>query len=309
MNVFESLYEARSHGGIQALALGFFDGLHLGHQRVIKNAALDQPPESSCVLTFRVHPQSVLFPEKAPPLLMGLPHKLKALEEAGVHNVLALPFDERTIHTPAEDFLEALETSFPGLKRIAVGPNWRFGYKRLGDIPLLRQWCDTRRNKIELLLAEPARHAGAIISSSRIRASVLNGNLAEASEMLGRPYGLFGTVTRGKGLGKQLGFPTLNLETQDQCFPPSGVYFGVVQLQPSENLPAAINIGIKPTIGSGGPPQAEAHILDFNANLYGKSVLVCPLQFQRAEKKFDSLDALKLQVQQDLAAARAWVCR
>ena len=284
--------------------MGFFDGVHLGHLRVIANSMDRQPSDQCCVLTFKVHPQSVLFPQQAPLLLTGLPHKLKTLAESGVQNVLTLPFDRNTMLTSAEDFLQNLHLAFPQLARVSVGPNWRFGHKRRGDIPMLLEWC--RHHGIDALVTEPADHSGTIISSSRIREDVRAGLLANVSEMLGRPYGLYGMVVKGRQFGRTLGFPTLNLETEDQCLPPFGVYTGFVEMDTGSRMPAAINIGLRPTVTDEKTAVIEAHIMDFFTDLYGRFVKVIVCRFLRPEKKFVSTDDLRQQLEKDVAATRAW---
>ena len=304
MNVFQSLSEAHSHGNIHSLALGFFDGVHLGHQRVISNSMAGFDSNRCCVLTFKSHPQSVLFPDQAPPLLTGLPHKLKVLADYGVRNVLTLPFDRQTMQISAENFLKNLRDALPGLMRVSVGPNWRFGHKRRGTIAMLLEWA--RECRIETALTEPASHQDSIISSSRIREQVRAGNMTGACAMLGRPFSLYGEVAQGRQLGRSLGFPTLNLQTKDQCLPPHGVYTGLVEFANSIKRPAAINIGLRPTVENSPVTVIEAHILDFTESIYGQSVAILPLNFLRKEKKFPSTDALQSQLSKDVMAARAW---
>ncbi|MDR2463648.1 MAG: bifunctional riboflavin kinase/FAD synthetase [Verrucomicrobiales bacterium] len=291
MNLCRSFAEAADRD-IHALALGFFDGLHRGHQHVIANADHDS------VLTFEPHPQAFLFPDQAPLLLTGLPHKLHDLAALGVRHAVLLPFDRQMARTTAEKFLQQLGDACPKLQRIAVGANWRFGHHRAGSLPLLRRWCAARR--ITLRADACVTHHGTPISSSRIRELILSGQLSTASELLGKPYSLFGTIVSGRQLGRQLGFPTANLDTLDQCLPPRGVYFGTVTIS-NRPYPAAINIGNQPTLA----PQrttVEAHLLNFSGDLYGVTVSVHPKQFWRAEQKFSSLSALQTQIAQDLIA-------
>ena len=300
MNVFRSLAEARENGQIRTLALGFFDGVHRGHQRVINAAISGEFSVSGCVLTFQQHPQSVVNPARAPKLLTGWPHKLQDLAELGANNVLALPFDRQMALTTAEQFLLDLEQAFPQLKKISAGVNWRFGHNRSGDIAMLQAWC--ARQGIELAVSGFVEHHGLPINSSRIRDCVANGELAGAEELLGKPWSLFGTVVKGRQLGRQLSFPTANLATEDQCLPPLGVYFGEVIVS-GEIHPAAINIGIKPSVGQDSTePSVEAHLLNFNRDIYGAQIHVRPRQFHRLEQKFASLGALEEQLHKDIAA-------
>ncbi|MDR1191453.1 MAG: riboflavin biosynthesis protein RibF [Verrucomicrobiales bacterium] len=292
MKLYRSFAEAAG-ADLHALALGFFDGVHRGHQRVIADAAHDG------VLTFDPHPRAFLFPDQAPLLLTGLPHKLHDLAALGVRHVVLLPFDARMALTTAEEFLRELERALPRLRRVAVGPNWRFGHNRAGDIPLLRHWCDARG--LALTVGEFVTRGGVTVSSSRVRALIAGGRLAEAAELLGKPYSLHGVIVSGRQLGRQLGFPTANLATFDQCLPPRGVYFGEVNVS-GNCYPAAINIGVKPTLGAPPVVTVEAHLLNFSGDLYGATVSMSPRRFHRAEQAFPSLSALREQLGRDVAA-------
>jgi len=301
MHVFRSFAEA-ANSEIRSLALGFFDGIHRGHQQVISNALSGGFAASGGVLTFEPHPQAVLFPDKAPQLLTGLPHKLHDLEQLGVNNIVLLPFNNHMAQTSAGQFLQELGNNFPKLQRISVGANWRFGHNRQGDISMLQDWCSSR--SITLIANDSVEYQGRPISSSRIRHLVVSGELVAASELLGKPYSLFGTVVHGNQLGRQIGVPTANLATGDQCLPPHGVYFGNVLLD-GESHPAAINIGFKPSVDTKIPALTiESHLLDFNRDIYGLTISVCPQKLWRQEQKFASLDILKAQLQRDIAAAR-----
>jgi riboflavin kinase/FMN adenylyltransferase len=301
MNVFRSFAEAASND-IRSLALGFFDGIHRGHQQVIGNALADGFAMSGGVLTFEPHPQAVLFPDKAPRLLTGLPHKLHDLGQLGVNNIVLLPFDSQMALTSAGQFLQELGNNFPKLQRISVGANWRFGHNRQGDVAMLRDWCSSRQ--ITLMATDFVEYHGQPVSSSRIRQFVVSGQLATASDLLGKPYSLFGTVVRGNQLGRQIGFPTANLATKDQCLPPQGVYFGRVIID-DKPCPAAINIGYKPSVDSKvATLTIESHLLDFNRDIYGLTISVCPQKFWRAEQNFPSLQQLKEQLECDIAAAK-----
>jgi riboflavin kinase / FMN adenylyltransferase len=304
MHIYHSFAEA-ANSDIQSLALGFFDGIHRGHQQVIANALDHDFAMSGGVLTFQTHPQSVISPANAPKLLTGLPHKLHDLKLLGVQHVLALPFNAEVAQISAEQFLQEFAAACPKLKRISIGKNWRFGHNRLGTITLLQEWCRTRC--IQLIVNGFVQYQHEPISSSRIRNLVVNGHLMEASKLLGKPYTLFGTVAKGRQLGRELGFPTINLATLDQCLPPNGVYFGTVVVS-GHTHPAAINIGFKPSIESNVPKiSIEAHLLNFQGDLYDATVTIHPQKFWRSEQKFPSLAELKNQLTQDIAAARAFL--
>ena len=299
MTVLDSLASAPSGKSIRHLALGFFDGLHLGHRRVILGGEKPHDPARTAVLTFRDHPLSVLHPEKHPALITGLPHKLRILERWQIGSVVALPFDATRSRQDPKDFLRELAAVFPSLQTVSVGPNWRFGKNRSGDVALLGRWCEER--KILLDNPEPVLFAGERISSSRIRASITAGQLADSAEMLGRPFTLFGTVGTGAGRGAGLGFATANLKTQDECLPPDGVYAGRAYLKDRKNFPAAINLGAQPTFG-GRDRHLEAHLIGFTGTLSGQNMDLEFSKFLRPIQKFDSAQALTAQIQKDVAA-------
>jgi riboflavin kinase/FMN adenylyltransferase len=282
---------------IRHLALGFFDGLHLGHRRVILGGEKPHVPASTAVLTFRDHPLSVLHPEKHPLLITGLPHKLRILERWGIGMTVALPFDAARSRQKPEDFLGELAAAFPWLQTISVGPNWRFGKNRSGDVALLAGWSTER--KILLDNPEPVLFGGERISSSRIRAAITSGQLGDTAEMLGRPFTLFGTVGQGAGRGAGLGFATANLQTEDECLPPEGVYAGRAQLAGGKIFPAAINLGPQPTFG-GRENHPEAHLIGYHGNLYGQILDLEFSKFLRPVQKFASGESLKSQVEKDI---------
>ena len=303
LGTYTSLEAAGGAVAIQSLAMGFFDGLHLGHQAVLESARRGIDNNCWAVLTFQTHPQAVLFPERSPALLMGWPHKQHRLTELGIPHVLALPFNEEVARIEAESFLHSLAEHLPALRRIAVGPNWRFGHNRKGTIEMLARWCQSRN--IELSTASPANHHGEIISSSRIRECVQSGNILTASELLGHPYGLYGPVVHGQQLGRQLGFPTLNLSTEDKCLPPHGVYAGSTLLPDGQKILSAINIGQRPSVNADNRQTAiESHLLDFTGDLYDAKVLICPERFIRGERSFSSKMELRDQIALDVAEVR-----
>ena len=298
MNRADSLAFSPIGKAIRHLALGFFDGLHLGHQRIIFGAKPSYPPETTAVFTFRDHPLSVLHPEKHPALITGLPHKLRLLERWRISLTIALPFDSARSQQEPAAFLEELAQAFPNLQSLSVGPNWRFGKNRTGDVTLLSHWCSKR--SISLDNPEPVLYEGERISSSRIRTSIQAGNLTEASAMLGRPFTILGQVESGEGRGQGLGFPTANLATQDECLPPDGVYAGQAILPDGRQQPAAINLGTCPTFG-GKKRKVEAHLPNFSESLRGQEIDLEFHRFLRSEKKFADARSLAEQIQLDIA--------
>jgi len=284
---------------IRHLALGFFDGLHLGHRRVILGGEKPHVPAHTAVLTFRDHPLSVLHPEKHPLLITGLPHKLRILERWQIGLTVALPFDAARSQQEPADFLEELASAFPSLQTVSVGPNWRFGKNRSGDVALLARWCFDR--KILLDNPEPVLFNGERISSSRIRAAIVSGQLADSTEMLGRPFTLFGTVGPGAGRGASLGFATANLQTEDECLPPEGVYAGRSHLPDGKSFPAAINLGPQPTFGS-QERHPEAHLIGFAGDLSSQKLDLEFSKFLRPIQKFNSAQDLANQIKSDISA-------
>ncbi|NBR46971.1 MAG: hypothetical protein EBT68_07680 [Verrucomicrobia bacterium] len=281
VTVADSLQPSPPENSIRHLALGFFDGLHLGHRRVILGGDSPHDPSRTAVLTFRDHPLSVLHPEKHPALITGLPHKLRILETWGIQRVVTLPFNATRALQAPEDFLGELESAFPSLKTVSVGPNWRFGKNRSGDVRLLGQWCAGR----QILLDNPAPvlFTGERISSSRIRSAIAAGRLDDTAAMLGRPFSLFGTVVPGDGRGTQLGFPTANLSTSDECLPPVGVYAGKALLENNTNHPCV-----------------ETHLIGFSGNLVGNSMEIQILRWIRNETKFENMQSLADQIFKDI---------
>jgi len=297
VNLADSLAPSSVGKSAQHLALGFFDGLHLGHQRVILGGKIPHPPVATAVLTFRDHPLSILHPERHPALITGLPHKIRVLERWGIGLTIALPFDQaRSQQVPAA-FLAELAAAFPALKTISVGPNWRFGKNRSGDVDLLGRWCADR--KILLDNPDPVLHAGTRISSSRIRESIQKGNLEEASSMLGRPFTLLGRVVTGDGRGKEIGFPTANLKTEDECLPPDGVFAGRALLPEKKTYIAAINLGTRPTF-NGLDRRIEAHLIGYSGDLTGAEIDLEFHRFIRPEMKFHDAQSLSAQIKSDL---------
>ncbi len=298
MTVVDSLAPTAGNS-IRHLALGFFDGLHLGHRRVILGGEKPHAPAQTAVLTFRDHPLSVLHPEKHPLLITGLPHKLRILERWQIGLAVALPFDAARSRQEPADFLRELASAFPSLQTVSVGPNWRFGKNRSGDVDLLARWC--AEQKIYLDNPAPVLFGGERISSSRIRAAILSGQLDDTAEMLGRPFTLFGMVGPGAGRGAGLGFATANLQTQDECLPPEGVYAGRAHLADEKTFPAAINLGPQPTFG-GQERHPEAHLIGFAGNLSGQKLDLEFSKFLRPIQKFNSAQDLAAQIKSDISA-------
>lgn len=287
------------------LAIGVFDGVHLGHQAVIRRALADAKGSAgtAVVVTFDPHPVRVLRPEQAPRLLTSTAHKLRLIRELGMAQQLVIPFDSAFAATPPEDFIRALAAAAQPLREICVGFEWSFGKGRAGNLALLE------RLGAELGFSEVGVPAvemdGEIISSTLIRRAVENGDLSSAARMLGREFTLLGTVIEGDRLGRTIGFPTANLSAHNEQYPPNGVYAVEVQ-HGAERLRGVVNIGVRPTIANAsGERILEVHLFDFEAEIYGEDLEISFRKFLRPERKFANLEALRQQIAHDAQEARA----
>ena len=299
MNQADSLTPSPIGTAIRHLSLGFFDGLHLGHQRVILGGTTPHIPSATAVLTFREHPLSILHPERHPALITGLPHKLRLLERWNIGFTIALPFDSTRSQQDPTAFLAELAATFPTLRTVSVGPNWRFGKNRSGDVEMLSSWCSQR--SILLDNPDPVLYLEERISSSRIRVAIQSGKLTDASAMLGRPFTILGRVKTGEGRGHDLGYPTANLATEDECLPPNGVYAGRACLADGSFHLAAINLGTCPTFG-GKNRNIEAHLPKFSGQLVGQEIDLEFHRYLRPEKKFPDARSLSDQIRKDVEA-------
>jgi riboflavin kinase/FMN adenylyltransferase len=304
MRVVHTFEELAPFARNVCVAIGVFDGVHLGHQRVIGQACDDARVlgGTAVAVTFEPHPMRVLAPEKAPPLLTSLPQKLRLLESLGVDVCVVLRFDKPFSLTPPEKFIEMLCRKIPGLKEICVGTRFRFGHNRTGDVRLIENLAPVYGFVAREI--EPVTLGEEIISSSAVRQHVQAGRLERAAAMLGRPFSVLGTVGRGDRLGQALGFPTANVDPHNELLPPDGVYAARVLLG-NDAFGGVVNIGVRPTFEE-RPRQRvlEVHIFDFHGEIYGKELEVLFLKKLREEKKFDSPEALKKQIAEDVRAAR-----
>lgn len=297
--------EAVKPGGI-ALAIGFFDGVHLGHAEVVRKAVAlaRERGYTPAVMTFDPHPRVVLGHDQYHTVLTPLPDKLDRFAELGVEAAFVVSFDAEFSQVTAERFVAELLGPL-GVKAAVVGFDFKFGHRGRGNPELLRS---ASGGAIDVQVVEPVFLGGAKVSSTRIRELLAEGRCDSAAELLDRPYEIKGTVIHGKALGRQLGFPTANLESDDPyCIPRHGVYavkVGGVGVG-GEEADGVINVGVRPTVdASGGEPKLEAHLLNFSGDLYGKALSVRFLHFLRPEMKFGSLDELVAQIGRDAARAR-----
>jgi riboflavin kinase/FMN adenylyltransferase len=303
--------------GGRAVAIGAFDGVHLGHQavlRLVRDLAIARGLKST-VLTFDRHPAEVVRPGSAPKLLTTLDQKLELLEATGaVDECLVLAFDEARSKEPAEDFVAELLAAVLGARLVVVGADFHFGYRRHGDVALLqRMGAELGFEVLGLgLVASPesedAPDGGVPYSSTRARMLLARGEVELAASILGRPHEVRGRVERGDGRGRELGFPTANVAVPEQiCLPADGVYVGTYIGGDEVERPAAISLGRRPTFyAESGMLLLEAHLLDFEGDLYEQNARVRFLHRLRGQERFDSIEALVEQMERDVAAAREW---
>jgi riboflavin kinase/FMN adenylyltransferase len=269
------------------LAVGTFDGVHLGHREVIRG--------SDSVLTFEPHPVSVVAPQHAPKLLTPLDMKAELIAALGVEELIVIPFDAAFAARGAQEFIDEVLVATLGAVRVSVGENFRFGNRAKGDTALLA--ADGRfRTTVHPLLEID----GEIVSSSHIRGLVLAGEVDQAQDFLGAPFQLRGEVVRGDERGRTLGFPTANLVPDEALVCPGhGIY-----ACRANDRPAAVNVGVRPTFTTGRGELVEANLLDFDGDLYGKELRIDFLRRLRGERRFPSAAALVEQMRRDVDQTR-----
>lgn len=303
MNIIRDAKELVRSGKSVCLAIGFFDGVHLGHQQIIRQTIADarQHDGIALALTFDKHPNAIVAPAKTPPLIYSLPQKLRAIGSLGVENILLIEFDKPFSEQSGEEFVRCLARDFGKIHSICVGADFAFGHKRGGNVALLKTLGGELHFYVHGLSAVALD--GQAVSSTRIREEIRTGNLDEASQMLGRPYAICGTVIAGDKLGQKLGFPTANLDVTGLVLPPNGVYAAVTRYD-GRLYRAALNIGVRPTVAAGRQLRVEAHLLDFVGDLYGRELELEIGEKLREEKRFGSVEELKEQIAKDVAGVR-----
>ena len=291
------------------LAIGMFDGVHLGHQSVL-NAARRSAKMArgvSVVLTFWPHPSRLFRPEDPTHMILKPEQKRRRLDAAGVDVMLEVPFDAEFAKQSAGDFLPWLKRGLPNLREIFVGENFRFGAHRLGDVEMLIE--QAKGLGISIFSGNRVRQSGEPISSTRIRNLITSGEIAAANHLLGYPYASEGQVVPGKQNGRRIGFPTLNLVWDPDLKPRFGVYCVEVSLQTDPCIwrPGVANYGLRPTVGDLTEPLLETHVLDGNPDMNTGDILDIRWEhFLRPEMKFASFDELKSQIAQDVQDARQY---
>jgi riboflavin kinase/FMN adenylyltransferase len=304
------------------LAMGCFDGVHIGHQKVI-STAVEQAAAcggEAWVFTFHPHPAKILSPETAPPLISEEPCRLRQFDALGVHGVIAVPFDKTFAHTEPEQFLSGLWKKLPTLRGIVCGTDWSFGYQARGKFQSLEKLCG--EHGITATAVPPVLFNGERVSSTHIRQAVQAGDIPLAEKMLGRPFSIFGTVVKGRGIGRGLGFPTANIDPETELIPAPGVYAAQTRIQktgdrglrtekdssvigsPSSVLhPSAVFVGERKTFNDPAP-VIESYLLDFNGDLYGQPIEIRLVEKIRDVEPFPTKEALITQIEKDIAQIR-----
>lgn len=299
--VFNSLETAKLPRGPVHLAIGMFDGVHLGHQAVIGAAqrSARRVGGRAGVLTFHPHPSRLFAPERATELILTPEVKRwLLLDRLGVEFEIEEPFTAEFAAIPAEQFVKHLKEHLHGLAGIYVGENWRFGRGRTGDVAMLRSLCEEAG--VRLFSAPRVSLEGETISSTRIRGLIGTGGIEAANTLLGYDYTAMGTVVGGRRLGRTIGFPTLNIPWEPECRPRFGVYeVRVSSLSGDERLPAVANYGLRPTVESREAPLLEVHLLADSPFSTGDGLRVEWCRFERPESKFASVGDLRTQISRD----------
>lgn len=315
MRIHQSLrgsVDRLTHG---AMAIGNFDGVHLGHQALFAVAGRNRAGPV-CALTFQPHPARLLAPQYAPPLICELPRKRELLAGCGVAELVEQPFDAAFMSTPPHEFVAALVAT--GIGEIVVGHDFTYGKARAGTVESLRLGLEERG--VRLQVVPPVTANGLVCSSTKVREFVLEGRVEAANMLLGRPFDLDGEVVKGDGRGRKLGWPTANIRTGNELLPAVGVYAVRVRMlpdssggAPSAPLAGAANLGLNPTFrpdvaqagAAGRPPLSlEVHLLDFAQDLYGRRLRVEFVHRLREERRFPGVEALKAQIGKDVAEVR-----
>lgn len=304
MNVFEGLETLPTPFAESTVAIGTFDGVHIGHQAIIRTAVQDAQAygRPALVFTFDRHPQELVAPQHAPDYLTTPAQRNRLIAMLNPDALVVARFDAALMELSPEAFVQDILKARLGAKAIVVGDNFGFGKKRAGNVAFLER--TQIRYDFTLHALKPILVGDTPASSTRVRTCLHEGNIAEAEAVLGHPFWLAGTVVTGQKLGRQLGYPTANLAlTYRQVVPADGIYAVRATLEDGRTLGGACSIGNRPTIEGAGR-SIETYLLDFEDDIYGRMMEIQFVKRLRAEEKFDSLDALVVQMKRDVAQAR-----
>ena len=288
------------------LAIGMFDGVHLGHQKVLQNAinAASQSNAISVAVTFDQHPANIISPKNAPSLIQTQAQRNRSIELLGVDAILIIKFNEAFSRKTGKSFIQELAQGFGSIHSISVGNDFMFGHNRDGNFQLLQK-LSQELNFLTYGL-QPVKLNGQIVSSTRIRSALINGKIDDAKQMLGRKFSIEGPVVKGDGKGREIGFPTANIDTKNLILPPNGVYASYTKFN-GKTHKSLLNIGVRPTIIKPNPSiQVEAHILKFNENIYDQVIDIELIEKLRNEMKFESIEELKKQISCDIENAKSF---
>jgi riboflavin kinase/FMN adenylyltransferase len=285
------------------LALGNFDGVHRGHRKILDRVrrVASERGATSVVMTFDPHPPRIVRPDKAPPLLMTTVQRLEAIEATGVQGTAIVRFTSELSRWDPETFVQAVLVDWLRVSEVWVGANFLFGRDRAGTFTLLRSLGARFGFNAEKI--DPVRYKDFVVSSTRVRRLINEARVDEAGALLGHQYFVDGTVVRGDQRGRTIGFPTANLSTENELLPPHGVYATTATLD-GLVYPSVTNIGVRPTVDQSGRVSIETHLFNLDRDLYGARMRVGFVQRLRDERAFESLDALKTQIQADCDRAR-----
>jgi len=292
-----------------ALTVGNFDGVHLGHRAMVEllTDAARQRQLVSCVMTFEPHPREFFAPDRAPTRLTSLREKLQLLAKVGVAWVHVRRFDYDFARLTAEQFIERVLVGGLDVRWMLVGDDFRFGARRQGDVAMLRDALS--RRGVEVVQMQTVSLGGTRVSSTEVRERLARGDLRGAAQLLGRPYCISGRVVGGQRLGKQLGFPTANLQMKHNRPPLSGIFVVDVVGLGQQPRPGVASLGVRPTVVVGGTPVLEVHLLDFAREIYGEHLEVLFLHKLRDEARFADLETLKRHIARDVEDARKFFRR
>ncbi len=306
MKIIRKLHSFSDYDCPIVLAAGFFDGVHRGHCAILDYAATAarRMKGEAWVLTFDVHPLKILNPDVAPLMITSTRHKLSLMKERGLTGALLLPFSRELAEMPPKNFASELFQNIPTLSEIVTGENWRFGAGGKGTPRLLQEVATPSQVKISAL--SPVLNGNLPISSTRIRTAIQQGNLEQATAMLGRPPSVLGTVIHGHAIGRTLGFPSANIDPHNEALPPLGVYAVRARVR-NKVYDGVLNFGTRPTFqrekGQRVPPVLELHLINFNGCLYDEDIEAEFIAHIRDEWYFSSTEELIAQIKKDVQQA------
>ncbi|MCL4812120.1 MAG: bifunctional riboflavin kinase/FAD synthetase [Vicinamibacteraceae bacterium] len=286
------------------VAIGNFDGLHRGHSKIIERVCRQarERHATALVLTFDPHPPRVVRPDKAPPLLMTPVQRADAIARTGVHGLAVVRFTPELSQWSPERFVEEVLVDWLRVSEVWVGGNFLFGRDRSGNFTMLRGLGAHHGFRAEKI--DPVRYKEFVVSSTRVRRLVSEGRVDEAGALLGHHYVVAGRIVEGDRRGRTLGFPTANLDTENELVPPNGVYATVLQVG-RERLAGVTNIGVRPTVTDAAHRTIETHLMDTERDLYGEEVSLAFVHRLRDERRFEGVEALRSQIAADAAQAAA----